>query len=144
MCEFSFYLHILYVNDQIKLQLFKLFNCFMSVPGLYISFLASATLRHFSGFLHLSHICAFSNFTKLLWLFRALPIAYELVLFLFHFVTYVNEGSPCRKKELNRGLSLPGKGLCELFQPSGAGGSYAQIYPTQTTHKQVLWSTHKN
>ena len=36
-----------------------------------------------------------------------LPIAYELVSFLFHFMSYVNEGSPCRKKELNRGLSLP-------------------------------------
>ena len=30
------------------------------------------------------------------------------------------------------------KGLCELFQPSGASGSYAQIFPTQTTYKQEI------
>ena len=30
------------------------------------------------------------------------------------------------------------QGLCELFQPSGASGSYAQIFPTQTTYKQDI------
>ena len=43
---------------------------FMSVPGLYISVFASATLRPFSGFLHLSVLLViffieyFSNFTE--------------------------------------------------------------------------------
>ena len=44
---------------------------------------------------------------------------------------------PCRKKELSRYLPAI-KGLCELFQPSGASGSYAQIFPTQTTYKQEI------
>ena len=72
---------------------------------------------------------------------------------------------PCRKKELSRYLPAI-QGLCELFQPSGASGScltlrpiftraglplrgsgpdnvwqsgsYAQIFPTQTTYKQDI------
>ena len=45
-------------------------------------------------YLDLCIICALNNLT-----------------FILFFVTYVTEGSPCRKKELNRGLSLPGKGI---------------------------------
>ena len=41
------------------------------------------------------------------------------------------------KKELSRYLPAI-QGLCELFQPSGASGSYAQIFPTQTTYKQDI------
>ena len=41
------------------------------------------------------------------------------------------------KKELSRYLPAI-QGLCELFQPSGASGSYAQIFPTQTTYKQEI------
>ena len=46
---------------------------------------------------------------------------------------------PCRKKELSRYLPAI-KGLCELFQPSGASGSYAQIFPTHTTYKQEIYT----
>ena len=49
---------------------------------------------------------------------------------------------PCRKKELSRYLPAI-KGLCELFQPSGASGSYAQIFPTQTTYKQEIYTRKK-
>ena len=66
--------------------------------------------RHWDPFLDFCTICALSYFTKLLWLFRALTISYERVLFLFRFMALVTEGSPCRKKELNWRLSLPEKG----------------------------------
>ena len=48
-------------------------------------------------------------------LFRALTISYELVLFLFHFMTF--EGTPCPKKDtliwkiyISKAYSLPEKG----------------------------------
>ena len=52
------------------------------------------------------------------------------------------EGAFLAGKRNFQGTSQPLRdcGLCELFQPSGASGSYAQIFPTHTTYKQEIYT----